>query len=66
MTMVTVLAFPLDIGNSRACDVDDVLNACDYTLPMEFIWYIIFIVNCIVVFAVIPFTLFYYEADEDT
>lgn len=66
LTMLTVLAFPLDIGNTRACDDNEVLSACDFTLPMDIVWFILFCVNCAFVFAVIPFTLFYYECDEDT
>lgn len=41
------------------------VSACHYTMPMYLLWKIVFIANLVIVFAIIPFTLFFYEADSD-
>lgn len=61
----TVLLFPLDVANRRAC-ISDILDSdCELTLPMREIWFGIYIVNVVLVYIITPFTLFYYEADSD-
>ncbi|EFJ42278.1 hypothetical protein VOLCADRAFT_67279 [Volvox carteri f. nagariensis] len=61
----TVLMFPLDVGNTNACASNISPSACTYTLPMTQLWYAVFISNLVLVFLIIPFTLFFYEADSD-
>ncbi len=61
----TVLLFPLDVANTQACAQDISPSACTYTLPMTQLWYACFIANLVLVFPIIPFTLFFYEADSD-
>jgi LMBR1 domain-containing protein 1 len=65
MAIWTVLAFPLDVANQRACSENISPSSCTYTLPMHDIWFALFISNLVFVFAIIPFTLFLYEADSD-
>ncbi|GLI61361.1 hypothetical protein VaNZ11_003724 [Volvox africanus] len=61
----TVLMFPLDVGNTNACATNISPSACTYTLPMKQLWYAVFITNLVLVFVIIPFTLFFYEGDSD-
>jgi LMBR1 domain-containing protein 1 len=61
----SVLLFPLDVANTQACAQNVSPSACSYTLPMHAIWYGIFIGNLVLTFIVMPFTLFFYEADSD-
>jgi LMBR1 domain-containing protein 1 len=61
----TVLLFPLDVANSQACALDVPLTYCDFTLPMEALWYACYIAVTLLAFAIIPFAMFYYEADSD-
>ena len=61
----SVLLFPLDVANTQACAQNVSPSACTYTLPMQSIWYGIFIGNLVLTFIIMPFTLFFYEADSD-
>ncbi|GFR51273.1 hypothetical protein Agub_g13581 [Astrephomene gubernaculifera] len=61
----TVLMFPLDVANTQACSASISPSACKYTLPMTQLWYAVFIANLVLVFVILPFTLFMYEADSD-
>ncbi|GLC46184.1 hypothetical protein PLESTB_001198800 [Pleodorina starrii] len=61
----TVLLFPADVANVNACASNISPSACHYTLPMTQLWYAVFIANLVLVFLIIPFTLFFYEADSD-
>jgi len=61
----SVLLLPLDVANRAACDQEIVVSACDLTLPMEELWYFVYLTNAALVALVIPFTIFYYDADED-
>ena len=65
IAIATVLLFPLDVANRRACSADVLFSDCDFTLPMRTLWYIVYIVNILLVYIVTPFTVFYYEADSD-
>lgn len=65
LAMITVLMFPLDVANRAACDKNLVETACRFTLPMKELWYTVFITNLVMVFIIIPFTMFFYEADSD-
>ncbi len=60
-----VLMYPLDVANTKACSQGVSPSSCTYTLPMYTLWLAIFIGNLVLVWAIIPFTLFLYEADSD-
>jgi LMBR1 domain-containing protein 1 len=60
-----VLLFPLDVANRAACRAAVVETACTFTLPMKQLWFASFISSLVMVFFLIPFTLFYYEGDSD-
>ena len=57
--------YPLDIANKKACSLSLSPTACTYTLPMYTMWLAAFISILALSYAVIPFTLFFYEADSD-
>ena len=61
----SVLMYPLDIANKKACAANFSPTACNYTLPMYTLWLAAFIAILAMSFAVIPFTLFFYEADSE-
>ena len=51
-----VLLLPLDVANSRGYGGG---------LPMKTIWYSVIIMVAICAFVLIPFSIFFYETDED-
>ena len=61
----TVLLFPLDTANQHACGSDVPASYCTFTIPAMQLWYSCFIANAILTFVVIPFAMFYYEADSE-
>ena len=63
--MWTVLLFPLDVANQQACDLDIPLSSCETTLPMTQLWYAVYIANMVITFVLVPFSIFYYEADSE-
>mmetsp|Transcript_285 Transcript_285/g.888 ORF Transcript_285/g.888 Transcript_285/m.888 type:complete len:505 (-) Transcript_285:677-2191(-) len=65
LTMVAILLLPLDVANRSACDAHLVLSACELTLPMEKLWYAVVLSETLLILFVIPFTMFYYEADSE-
>ena len=65
LSIWTVLLFPLDTANRKACSSDVPSSYCTFTLPTEQLWLAVFIINAILVFVIIPFALFYYEADSE-
>lgn len=65
LSIWTVLLFPLDAANQKACSPDVPAAYCTFTLPTEQLWLALFICNAILVFIVIPFAMFYYEADSE-
>ena len=65
LAQFSVLMLPLDVANRNACDQTKLLSACSYTLPMTSLWTYIYIIMIVWVAFVIPFTLFYYEADSE-
>mmetsp|Transcript_12200 Transcript_12200/g.38633 ORF Transcript_12200/g.38633 Transcript_12200/m.38633 type:complete len:432 (+) Transcript_12200:187-1482(+) len=65
LAVLSVLMFPLDVGNRGACSEDIVLSACKFSLPMKELWMFVYMAMAILVLFVIPFTLFYYEADSE-
>jgi LMBR1 domain-containing protein 1 len=65
IAMITILLFPLDVANRAACDFNIVESACTFTLPMQQLWYAVFITALVLEFLVIPFVMFFWEADSD-
>lgn len=61
----TLLMLPMDVANRAACPVGTALTTCNPTFPMATLWYIAYITNIVLVFAIIPFAYFYYEADSE-
>ncbi|GAQ82999.1 LMBR1 domain-containing protein 1 [Klebsormidium nitens] len=65
VAQLSILMLPLDVANRNACQSQVVNGACNLTLPMKELWYAIYIVDAVLVFLVIPFTVFFYEADQE-
>lgn len=65
VAMWTILLFPLDVANQQACDLNIPLSSCDADLPMKQLWYAVYIANMAITFILVPFSIFYYEADSD-
>ena len=65
LAMATVLLFPLDVANRATCAFGVSESACVFTLPMRPIWFGVFIANLVVTFFLIPFTMFFWEADSE-
>lgn len=65
IAVLSVLMFPLDVSNTRACATSLSPSACTFTLPMETLWYAIFISNLVLVWVVIPYSVFFYEASSE-
>ncbi|BDA43033.1 LIMR family protein At3g08930 [Coccomyxa sp. Obi] len=61
----TVLLFPLDAANRKACSPDVPVSYCTLTIPTLQLWLACFIANAVLTFVAIPFAMFYYEADSD-
>jgi LMBR1 domain-containing protein 1 len=61
----TVLLFPLDVANEQSCSLDIPLVDCTSTFPMATLWEALYLCNMILVFALIPFSMFYYEGDSE-
>ena len=61
----TVLLFPLDVANRNSCSPDFPASYCTFAVPSRLLWYILYIVNACLVFGVIPFAMYYYEADSE-
>lgn len=60
----TVLLLPLDISNSDGSMCSFTTDFCDVPFDMELFWTIMFWANLVMLTIVIPFTMFYYEADD--
>ena len=65
LALWTVLLFPIDIANRNSCDDSLPASFCTFAIPSKLLWYILYIVNACLVFGVIPFAIFYYEADSE-
>jgi LMBR1 domain-containing protein 1 len=62
---ISILMLPADVANRQACRHAIYNGACNLTLPMKTLWIIVYIVDAVLVFLVIPFAMFYYEGDQD-
>lgn len=65
LSVCTVLFFPIDVTNRKSCSHEIPIDLCQFAIPATEIWYILVITNVVVTWFVIPFTMFYYEADRD-
>ena len=61
LSVMSVLMFPLDVANTRACDED---ISCSLTLPMKDLWYAVYVIMAINVAFIIPFCIFFYEVRD--
>lgn len=65
VAMWTILLFPLDVANQQACDLNIPLSSCDDNIPMDTLWFAVYIANMAITFVLVPFSIFYYEADSE-
>ncbi|GJX38723.1 LIMR family protein [Tanacetum coccineum] len=65
VSAISILMLPADVANRQACQHAIYNGACNLTLPMKDLWLVVYIVDAILVFFVIPFAMFYYEGDQD-
>ncbi|KAM0952864.1 putative LMBR1-like membrane protein [Dioscorea sansibarensis] len=62
---ISILMLPADVANRQACRNAIYNGACSLTLPMKTLWLVVYITDAVLAFLVIPFTMFYYESDQD-
>ncbi|KAJ7517870.1 hypothetical protein O6H91_21G043800 [Diphasiastrum complanatum] len=65
VAQLSILMLPADVANRHACQHAIYNGACKVTLPMKQLWFAVYIVDAVLVFLVIPFTMFYYEGDQE-
>lgn len=65
VAVLSILMLPADVANRQACSKAVYSGACNLTLPMKTLWLVVYIVDAVLVFLVIPFAMFYYEGDQD-
>jgi LMBR1 domain-containing protein 1 len=65
VAILSILMLPADVANRQACRRAVYSGACHLTLPMKTLWIVVYIVDAVLVFLVIPFAMFYYEGDQD-
>lgn len=61
----TVLLFPLDVGNRKACADGIAYSNCKFAIPTRELWYTCYAGIGAMVGLIIPFSIFYYEADSE-
>ncbi|GKB47700.1 LIMR family protein [Tanacetum coccineum] len=66
VSSISILMLYADVANRQACQYAIYSGACNLMLPMKDLWLVVSIVAAILVFFVIPFTMFYYEGDKDS
>ena len=49
----------------QACSPSMPVSYCTFAIPTMQLWFACFIANAVLVYLVIPFAMFYYEADSD-
>ena len=62
---LSVLMVPLDVANRAACADHISISACKLSMPMPELWYTVYLLGAVLIFFVIPFAGFLYEADSD-
>ncbi|KAG1339050.1 putative LIMR family protein [Cocos nucifera] len=65
VAVISILMLPADVANRHACRHAIYNGACNLTLPMKTLWFVVYIADAVLVFFVIPFAMFYYEGDQD-
>ncbi|KAL5991449.1 hypothetical protein ACLOJK_012358 [Asimina triloba] len=65
IAVISILMLPADVANRQACRHAIYNGACNLTLPMKDLWLAVYIVDALLVFFIIPFSMFYYEGDQD-
>jgi LMBR1 domain-containing protein 1 len=65
VAVLSILMLPADVANRQACRKAVYNGACSLTLPMKTLWLVVYIVDAVLVFLVIPFAMFFYEGDQD-
>ncbi|KAL9242603.1 hypothetical protein vseg_016589 [Gypsophila vaccaria] len=65
LAVISILMLPADVANRQACRHALYNGACHLTLPMKELWLVVYVVDAVLVFFVIPFAVFYYEGDQD-
>jgi LMBR1 domain-containing protein 1 len=65
VAILSILMLPADVANRQACRKAVCSGACNLTLPMRTLWLVVYIVDVVLVFLIIPFAMFYYEGDQD-
>uniref|UniRef100_A0A8R7V012 LIMR family protein n=1 Tax=Triticum urartu TaxID=4572 RepID=A0A8R7V012_TRIUA len=65
VAVLSILMLPADVANRQACKRAVYSGACALTLPMKTLWLVVYIIDAVLVFLVIPFAMFYYEGDRD-
>ncbi|KAL5994651.1 hypothetical protein ACLOJK_024704, partial [Asimina triloba] len=65
VAIISILMLPADVANRQACRHAIYNGACNLTLPMKQLWLAVYIVDAVLVFFIIPFSMFYYEGDQD-
>ncbi|KAM3206808.1 hypothetical protein ACQJBY_062150 [Aegilops geniculata] len=65
VAVLSILMLPADVANRQACKRAVYSGACALTLPMKTLWLVVYILDAVLVFLVIPFAMFYYEGDQD-
>ncbi|XP_066358514.1 LIMR family protein Os06g0128200-like [Miscanthus floridulus] len=65
VAVLSILMLPADVANRQACRKAVHNGACNLTLPMKTLWLVVYIVDAVFVFLVIPFAMFYYEGNQD-
>lgn len=65
VAVLSILMLPADVANRQACKRAVYNGACALTLPMKTLWLVVYILDAVLVFLVIPFAMFYYEGDQD-
>ena len=55
----------MDVANRKSCDASIPQDLCTLAIPATEIWYFLMLANVLIVYCVIPFTIFFYESDMD-
>ena len=61
----SILLLPLDVANNASCSDAVIRSECDFALPMEELWYAVYMSMFLMVVVVVPWTFFFYEQEEE-
>eukprot|EP00897_Mesotaenium_endlicherianum_P006173 jgi/Mesen1/5584/ME000281S04639 len=65
VAQLATLMLPADVANRHSCQHSVFSGACSFTLPMKSLWYSVWVATAVLIFLVIPFAMFFYEADQE-